>query len=72
MFLGYCDLDLASILVNGVRSVSPIYFEVGIPNLVCGYTLGSTSVTYCFVVTVTLTSGLSSKKICLEHISYFI
>ena len=38
-----------------VRSISPIFFEVGIPNLVCGYTLGWRSVAYHFRVTVTLT-----------------
>ena len=41
-----------------VRSISPIFFEVGIPNLVCGYILGWRSVTYHFRVTVTLTSDL--------------
>ena len=38
-----------------VRSISPIYFEVGIPILVCGYILGWRSVAYHFRVTVTLT-----------------
>ena len=38
-----------------VRSISPIFFEVGIPNLVCGYTLGWGGVAYHFRVTVTLT-----------------
>ena len=38
-----------------VRSISPIFFEVGIPNLVCGYILGWWSVAYHFRVTVTLT-----------------
>ena len=38
-----------------VRSISPIFFEVGIPNLVCGYILGWRSVAYHFRVTVTLT-----------------
>ena len=41
-----------------VRSISPIFFEVGIPNLVCGYILGWRSVVYYFRVTVTLTSDL--------------
>ena len=41
-----------------VRSISPIFFEIGIPNLVCGYILGWRSVTYHFQVTVTLTSDL--------------
>ena len=38
-----------------VRYISPIFFEVGIPNLVCGYILGWLSVAYHFRVTVTLT-----------------
>ena len=41
-----------------VRSISPIFFEKGIPNLVCGYILGWQSVAYHFQVTVTLTSDL--------------
>ena len=41
-----------------VRSISPLFFEVGIPNLVCGYILGWGSVAYHFRVTVTLTSDL--------------
>ena len=41
-----------------VRYISPIFFEVGIPNLVCGYILGWQSVVYHFWVTVTLTSDL--------------
>ena len=41
-----------------VRCISPRFFEVGIPNLVCGYILGWRSVAYHFRVTVTLTSDL--------------
>ena len=41
-----------------VWSISPIFFEVGIPNLMCGYILGWRSVTYHFPITVTLTSDL--------------
>ena len=43
-----------------VRCISPIFFEVGIPNLVCGCILGWQSVVYHFRVTVilTLTSDL--------------
>ena len=37
-------------------------FEVGIPNSICGYTLGSQSVAYYYWVIVTLTSGLNSRK----------
>ena len=41
-----------------VRCISPIFFEVGIPNLLCGCILGRPSVAYHFRVTVTLTSDL--------------
>ena len=41
-----------------VRCISPILYEVGIQNLVCGCIFGWQSVTYYFWVTVTLTSGL--------------
>ena len=37
-----------------VRFISPLFFEVGIPILVCGYILGWRSVAYPFRVTVTL------------------
>ena len=40
------------------RSISPIFFEVGIPNLVCGCIMGWRSVAYHFQVTVILTSDL--------------
>ena len=38
-----------------VRCISPIFFEVGNPNLMCGCILGWRSVAYHFWVTVTLT-----------------
>ena len=41
-----------------VRCISPIFFEEGIPNLVCGCILGWRSVVYHFRVTLTLTSDL--------------
>ena len=41
-----------------VRCISPIFFEVVIPNLVCGCIMGWQSVAYHFRVTVTLTSDL--------------
>ena len=57
--LGHCDLDLLPSFKNYcVRSISLIFFEVGIPNLVCICILGWGSVTYHFRVTVTLTSDL--------------
>ena len=41
-----------------VRCISLIFFEIGIPNLVCGCILEWRSVAYRFRVTVTLTSDL--------------
>ena len=41
-----------------VQSISPIFFEVGIPNLVSAYIFGWGSLAYHFQVTVTLTSDL--------------
>ena len=41
-----------------VCCISPIFFEVGIPNLMCGCILGWQSVMYHFRVAVTLTSDL--------------
>ena len=48
-----------------VRCISPIFFEVRIPNLVCGCILGWRSVRYhfWFTVTLTLTSDLVFKII---------
>ena len=40
-FLGHCDLDLSPSFKNYcVQSISLIFFELGIPNLVCGCILG--------------------------------
>ena len=69
-----------------VRCISPIFFEVGIPNLKCGCILGWRSVEYHFQVTLTmtLTSDLVFIVItmsvrlsvrpasCPVHISYII
>ena len=41
-----------------VRCISPIFFAVGIQNLVCGCIMGWLSVAYHFWVMVTLTSDL--------------
>ena len=41
-----------------LRSISLIFFEVGIPNLVCICILGWWSLTYYFLTSVTLTSDL--------------
>ena len=54
---GHCDLDLWPSFKNVcVRSISLIFFEVGIPKLVCICILGWWSLTYYFQATVTLTS----------------
>ena len=60
-FSGHNDLDLdlgPSFKNHCVPSISLIFFEKGIPNLVCGCILGWQSVAYHFRVTVTLTSDL--------------
>ena len=70
-FSGQCDLDLwLSFYSNKmsvppsvplhVRCISPIFFEVGIPNLVCGCILGWRGVAhhFWFAVILTLTSDL--------------
>ena len=44
-----------------IPCISPIFFEAGIPNLVCGCILGWRSVAYHFGATVTLTSDLVFK-----------
>ena len=53
-------VTLTSLSFNNfcVRSISLIFFEVGIPNLVCIYIFGWWSLTYYFLATVTLTSDL--------------
>ena len=38
-FLSHCDLDILSFYNTRVRGISFILFEVGIPNLVCGFIL---------------------------------
>ena len=60
-FSGHCDLDpdlWPSFKNYCVRSISHIFFEVGISNLVCECIMGWRSVTYLFQVTVTLTIDL--------------
>ena len=47
-------LNLTSDLVSRNCCISPIFFEIGIPNLVCKCILGYLSVTNHFWVTVTL------------------
>ena len=57
-FLGHYDLKIVS-------GAYLILFEVGIPNLLCGYMFVLWSVTHCsrVTVTLTLTSGISSREI---------
>ena len=65
------DLDSRNCIESG--SISPIFFEVGIPNLVCGCFLGKRDVAYHFRVTVTLTltSDLDSRN-CIESGAYLL
>ena len=65
-------LNLTSDLVSRnwcISAISPIFFEIGIPNLVCKCILGCLSVTNYFWVTVTLTSDLVFKNDCVQSIS---
>ena len=62
-------LKLTSDLVSRNLCISPIFFEIGIPNLVCKCNLGCLSVTNHFWVTVTLTSDLVFKNYCVQSIS---
>ena len=62
-------LNLTSDLVSTNWFISPIFFEIGIPNLVCKCILGCLSVTNYFWVTVTLTSDLVFKNDCVQSIS---
>ena len=62
-------LPLTSDLVSRNWCISPIFFEIGIPNLVCKFILGCRSVTNHFWVTVTLTSDLVFKNYCVQSIS---
>ena len=49
-----------------------MFFEVGIPNLVCICILGWRSLTYRFWVTVTLTSDLVFHNNCVGSISIIL
>ena len=61
--------NLTSDLVFRNWCISPIFFEIGIPNLVCKCILGCLSVANSFWVTVTLTSDLVAKIDCVQSIS---
>ena len=56
-------MTLTSDLVSRDWCISPIFFEIGIPNLGC------LSVTNYFWVTVTVTSDLVFKNYCVQSIS---
>ena len=62
-------LNLTSDLVSRNWRISPIFFEIGIPNLVCKCILGCLSVTNHFWVTVNMTSDLVFKNYCVQSIS---
>ena len=64
-------LNLTSDLVSRNWCISPILFEIGIPNLVCKCILGCGSVTNHFWVTVTLTSDLYPTKKETHHLKLF-
>ena len=62
-------LYLTSDLFSKNWCISPIFFEIGIPNLVCKCILGCLSVINNFWVTVTLTSDLVFKNDSVQSIS---
>ena len=62
-------LNLTSDLVSRNWCISPIFFERGIPNLVCKCNFGCLSVTNHFLVIVTLTSDLVFQNFCVQSIS---
>ena len=51
------NVTLNSDLVSRI-GITSLFFEVGIPNLVCGCILGWPSLVYTFQVTVTFSFGL--------------
>ena len=65
-------LNLTSDIVSRNWCISPIFFEIGIPNLVCKCILGCLSVTNHFWVTVTLTSDLVFKNYCVQSITLIL
>ena len=66
---GTVTLNLTSDLVSRNWCIFPIFFEKGIPNLVCKCNLGCLSVTNYFWVTVILTSDIVFKNYCVQSIS---
>ena len=56
---------------NHVRSISPILFEVGIPNSMCGQHLGVPECHILFWSHCALDLASVLEKLCREHISYF-
>ena len=79
MYLGMADCPvpfgvtviLTSDLVSRI-GITSIFFEVGIPNLVCRCFLGWPSVAYHFWVTVTLTSDLVFRIIMFRAFFVYI
>ena len=53
---------MPSDLEKSCHDINPILYDIGIPNLVCGYILGVRECRISFSVTVTLLSGLSFRK----------
>ena len=65
-------MNLTSDLVYRNWCISPIFFEIGIPNLVCKCILGCLSVTNHFWVTDLELWPSFQELLCPEHISYII
>ena len=72
-FLGHCHIDLWPSFKNYcVQSISLIFFEVGIPNLVCICILGWRSVTYHFVGHCSPDLWPSYNNYCVQSISLIL
>ena len=55
-----------------VSCISPLLFDVGISNFVCGYTLLLLNVAYYSLVTVIFTLTSFVFKMCTEHIFFTV
>ena len=64
-------VTLTSELVSKI-GITSMFFEVGIPNLVCGCVLVRPSVAYLVWVNVTLTSDLVFRKIMFGAFFFYI
>ena len=67
----YSHLTVRPTRFVSLRCISPIFFQVGIPNLVCVCIFGWRSVVYHLQVTVTLTPDLVSRN-CIESGAYLL